>query len=323
MAGKPHVSAAIVQLRWWISAAAGLLCLCLGAQLLIFGFTHYTDVRWTVIKPDAKDRPLVVIDGPAASATPIEGPVRVSAQEARAKAVRGAAQGESHAAKPDIDVNRVLTGTDRVMRVASELATTLGIVSVVSLVVLTALGVVVAGGASVPGVEKAVTSCAWSCILALLCVPLRDALPSLPFPGILAGYDALTGASEAASAGQRGEGALLGLYVLLPLVALVGSAMVRIWFNDGVERGVIFTSVSEIDEAVDKEMATISARGVQAGVPRAMGALHRAMGDEPSPRDVQMPMRLAAGAENMADAPSGGRQPKKRAVDPEDFKRPI
>ncbi len=321
MAGKPHVSAAIVQLRRWISAAAAVLCLCLGAQLLIFGFVHYTDVRWTTIKAEPKDRPLMVVEGPAEAAASGGGPVRVSAQEARAKSVREAALGESHAADLNMDINRVLTGVDRVMRVGCELATTFGIIAVISLVVLTCLGVVVAGGGAVPGVEKAVTACAWSCILAGICMPLRDALPSLPFPGVLAGYDSMVVASEAASAGRRGEGGLLGLYVVLPALALACSALVRIWFNEGVERGVIYTSVSEIDEAMDKEMASISARGVQAGVPRAMGALHRAIGDPAVTRD-EPPVRLAAGAEGLSD-PHAPRSIRRQAIDPDEFKRPI
>jgi len=321
MAGKPHVSAAIVQLRRWISAAAAVLCLCLGAQLLIFGFVHYTDVRWTTIKADPKDRPLVVVEGSADATAPLGGPVRVTAQQARARAVRGAIQGESQAADVALDVNRVLTGMDRVLRVGCELATTFGIIAVISLVVLTCLGVVVAGGGAIPGVEKAVTACAWSCILATICVPLRDALPSLPFPGVLAGYDSMVAASEAATAGRRGEGGLLGLYVVLPALSLACSALVRIWFNEGVERGVIYTSVSEIDEVMDREMASISARGVQGSVSRAMGALNRAIGDRPVLGDDH-PVRLAAGAESLGDAQTP-RSIRRQAIDPDEFKRPI
>lgn len=315
MKAKPHVSAAIVQLRVWVSFAAIMLCAALGAQLLVFGFVHYTDIRWTTVKANPLDRPLMVVDSVAEGEALPEGPVRMPAQEARAKVVRNAARGAE--VVEIADVNRVLTGWDRIMHVTVNVATTVGIIAALTLAVMCGLGVVVAGGGSVPGVERAVTAATWSFVLVGLCLPLRDALPTMPFPGIFSGYKAITEGSDAARAAGKGEGMLLLLNVVLPAAAVACAALVRYWFNEGVERGVIYTSVSEIDEAMEKEMAQISATGPNARMPRAMGALNRAIGDVPT--EETPPVRLAAGAESVA----GPALLRTRRPDPEDFKRPI
>ncbi len=62
-----------------------------------------------------------------------------------------------------------------------------------------ALGSIVAGGASVPGVEKAVSACMWGLGLCLLALPRQDVFNSMPFAGVFTGYTGMV----AASGGER------------------------------------------------------------------------------------------------------------------------
>lgn len=317
MKAKPHVSSAIVQLRTWVSVTSIALILTLAAQLLVFGFVHYTDIRWTTVKADPLERPLMVVDGQPTSGLLEEeaGPVRVPAQEARAKGVREATSGKGGAAATIADVNRVLTGADRVMRATANVAMAAGIVAAITLAMMAWLGVAVAGGGAVPGVERAVTAATWSFVLLGLCLPLKDIMPTMPFPGVFYGYDRLTAGSEAVQAGKGSEGLLLLLHVVLPAASIACAALVRYWFSEGVERGVIYTSMSEVDEAMEKEIAQISASGPNARMSRAMGALTRTMEADDEPAG---PTRLAAGAESQTPALL-----RMRKADPDDFKRPI
>jgi hypothetical protein len=320
MKAKPHVSSAIVQLRAWVSVTSIALILALAAQLLVFGFVHYTDIRWTTVKADPMERPLMVVDGQPTSGlldAGDAGPVRVPAQEARARGVREATAGKESTSAAIADVNRVLTGADRIMRAGTNLAMTFGVVAAITLAMTAWLGVAVAGGGAVPGVERAVTAATWSFVLLGLCLPLKDIMPTMPVPGVFSGYERLTAGSEAARAGKGSEGILLLLHVVLPAASIACAALVRYWFNEGVERGVIYTSMSEVDEAMEKEMAQISASGPNARMTRAMGALTRTM---ESPDDVPQagPTRKAAGAESQTPALL-----RMRAADPDDFKRPI
>ena len=50
MTPRPHVSAAVVQLRLWVWFAAAALVLAATTELLTFGFVHYTDIRFTVLE---------------------------------------------------------------------------------------------------------------------------------------------------------------------------------------------------------------------------------------------------------------------------------
>ncbi|MEC9372527.1 MAG: hypothetical protein VYC34_01730, partial [Planctomycetota bacterium] len=101
------------------------------------------------------------------------------------------------------------------------------------------------------------------------------------FMGVLASYDWMTTASEAIQAGDEGAPSgflFFATYVILPLVTLVSLFLVTLRFSAGIEQGVIATSVSELDEKLDRE---ISQMKISAGsMPRAVGALSRAFGDD-------------------------------------------
>jgi hypothetical protein len=285
MTPRPHVSAAIVQLRLWVWFAASVIVVAAAAQLLTFGFVHYTDVRFTVLEATVEKVPAEIVRNAAA--------LREAAPSAAATEAA-----PTEAARPP-ELNRVPNANDRAMKRAVEIASTLGVVAAVWLMMLTFMGVVVGAGASVPGIERAVTAAAWSIVLAIICLPMKDWLPSMPWRGVFGSYREMTAASEAVRSSGTGLGALLATYVGLPMVALVGGVCVGVWFRTGVERGVILTTAQQIDEALERELASVRARGVAGKASRAMGALSRTIGD---PVGLPAEGRRAAGAESMASA---------------------
>lgn len=275
---KPHVSAAVRQLRTWVTLAAALVVIAGLTQALTFGFVHYTDVRTVELKP-APSSELTVVGRPGQ----LQGPgTVVEIPDAAAQAAVGGLRSQAMARAQAAEVNTARTGWDMVLNRASSLACSIGGLAALALLFLTTLGAVVAGGGAVPGVERVVTATVWAMVLAVLSLPFRDILPSLPLPGVFAGYEAMTHRSGVWSSTGSGGVGTLAQWVLAPLLASGAAAMIAVWFRSGVARGVIITSMSELDEIAEREMAMISKAGVRNAVGKSVGALNRALG-EPAP----------------------------------------
>lgn len=294
MRSGPHISGAIKQLRGWVTAAALTVGLCAIAQMFVFGVAHYTDMRWTTPQQSAVEQPLRVVrshpgDSDGTNAV-------VSSEQARSLRTE---------ARPQRGPEKLLSSTDTTLRNVSGGMSAIGGLAALGLAVMTILGVAVAGGGAIPGVERTVTASVWAFVLAGVCLPWRDIMPSLPIPGVFGSYDHMIAWSESVTASGVGGLALIASYVLLPTLALVGSMLVLAWFRAGVAQGVIVTSVSELDEAMERELAEIRRSGVAASSPRSIGALNRAIGD-----DVREP------------AVKPGLREGRKVVD-EDYKRPI
>jgi len=82
----------------------------------------------------------------------------------------------------------VLSDTDATLHTASDLAVIAGMMGTAALAVLVAMGLVVAAGGAVPGVERVVSAAGYALLLAIACVPWRDVFVSVPFPGVFGGY---------------------------------------------------------------------------------------------------------------------------------------
>jgi hypothetical protein len=271
---KPHVSAAVRQLRGWVTLAATLVVVAGLVQALTFGFVHYTDVRTEQLQANATSE-LTVVGTPGK----LEGPGKVvEIPDASAKAAVGGLRSGA-ATRSAVEVNTARTGWDMILNRASSLACSIGGFAAFALLFLTALGTVVAGGGCIPGVEKTVTATIWSLVLASFALPIRDVLPSLPLPGVFADYAAMTHRSGVWSSTGTGAIGTLAQWVLAPLLAAGAAAMIAVWFRAGVARGVIITSVSELDELADREMAAINRAGVRNAVGKSVGALNRALGE--------------------------------------------
>lgn len=268
----PHLSAAVKHLRGWITLLACIVALCCGVQMLLYGFVNYTEIRFTEAPKTNPygERSLKVVEEPASTennpAKVAEAPV--GAAPAGHGGVRSAAIAGGKEAVPTL----LKSNADRVMASIADWTTSVGAVCCVTLALLTMLGVAVAGGGNIPGVEKVVTSCTWAIVLGLLCLPWAGVFPSLKVPGIFAPYSALTAVADKLP-GAISSTAAFGQWLFMPLTAGVLSFLVLGLFRAGVERGVIPTSVNHFDAAIQKEMSDIAKRGVNSGTPRALGTI--------------------------------------------------
>ena len=344
ISSNPHVSEAIRQLRPWVTAAAAILAICCATQMLVYGFAAYTAARWDEVKPVHTEKPLRVVGGAVAETVGVsqgKSGQPEGQKEARASAdgaVIGGVRATMEAGHQPVEANKVHSVQDLWMSRASDTAAAVGTISAVMLAILTMLGVVIAGGACVPGVERATTACVWSLVLAVLCLPWERLLPGLGLPGIFSGYADMTHAIDtgAIGSGTAGTFSLFMQWVGAPLVAMFTALGVVLWFRAGVERGVIVLSPSEFDRAVEREVEMIQKRGVGASAPKAVGALNRAIGAggaddgrRPAPPNtlsaVEQALEEAASiASSVAPADPGiTRRRIPRTVADADFKRPI
>jgi hypothetical protein len=264
---EPHLSQALRALRGFVTiSAAGVACFA-AIQLLVFGFVHFTDVRWERYEPDVRERDLSVVHGSSMSPAEAEARAKLDAALQRAPVVPAeVALGRSHW---DVVLGRI-----------SAVAVTGGVVSALLLGAMTLVGVAVAGGGNIPGVERMVTASFWAAALALVALPVRDLLGSVPFPGVFGSYEAMVMTSSAVNAGTGSPAGMHAVYAGLPALAIVMSLLIAVWFRQGVEQGIIITSISQIDEMVEGEMKRISQAGVGSNIgPRTVGILNRPVGD--------------------------------------------
>lgn len=280
----PHASPALRQLRVYVSLAALAVGLSAGAHLLVFGFVRFTQVRWTEIVQEGGELSVV--------AAPDGSPARdvASGRSSEAHTPSGARGTAGWTGKAAADAARlesaaparvelVLGRWDRVLREFCNLATTAGVIGSVSLGLLVVLGVVIAGGGAVPGVEKTVNAAVWAVALMALALPWRDVLPSVPFSGIFVGYRELVATCEPTPKASASPLEIYATHLVMPLVAIAVASVIALRFREGVERGIIVTSVNELDEELDREMARIRSRGVTSNVgARSVGALNQAIG---------------------------------------------
>jgi len=269
---KPHVSLALAHLRFSVQAAALLLGLCLAANVAVWAVAHFTDARWTeqTVQTETAPPPRVV-DGEAVSRTGKE-------------VVRRAVVTE--------ETVRVPSATEVTLRDTWRLTGWIGSIAAIALVILMLEGVVVAGGANVPGVEKAVTASSWALLVAMLCLPLQGLIPAIPIEGVFGSYEAMTGAVELIRSGAEGAPGQLGFIVerfLMPMACLAGVVFVALRFTSGVEEGVVSRSESEAELRLLREMER--SRKASASQGRAQGALAMTLQEEGQAGAIPAPSR--------------------------------
>jgi hypothetical protein len=263
---KPHVSAALAHLQYGVTGAALMLALCATVQLLLFGIVHFTHLRYA--ESTHAPAPISIVQ-PAHGATP-----------STTAGSNGAILGPT--GYTPMDGVRVVGEVDPSLHTVSDLAISAGVLAGALLAIFTALGAVIAGGASVPGVHRAVSAATWALLVAGACLPWHDIMPSMSFRGAFGDYAAMTALSEAVDAGAGTPLPMYTAFVLAPLTAFCGACLVLLRFRQGVAEGVIVTSVSELDERLEREMAGIRVSGVNGqGTTRAVAALNHAIGEKP------------------------------------------
>lgn len=312
---KPHVSAALSHLRLSVTAISILLGSCLLLQVLVWAFVHYTDARWTEVTAVETKAPAPVVVQPRHD---------VAQRIASPLAARSIAPVPSNplAERAPVEVNRALSRNDRWFALLSALAQTAGVIAAVTLALLMMLAVVTAAGGAVPGVERVVTATTWSIVVALLCLPLHDILPALPYNGIFSPYDVMTRTNDLVAAGDPSAPSgfvYFCQHLIIPVAVVAALAIIVVRFHSGVERGVIATSVSELDEKLEREISSIKLGAVAA--PRAIGALNRAIGEEPvaeePPEDVAASLIRRGGGSRSAASRKARTESRKSLKDPD------
>jgi hypothetical protein len=315
---KPHVSKALSQLRYSVAATAFTVAACATIQLFVFGFTHFTTVRWEFAKPANLVQELSVVSaGETPPAVADAAPRPPDAVLENGRKVRKLSDLEA------LETLRTPSRWDAVLDQFSVLAGVGGVISALTLGALLFMGVVIAGGGCVPGVEKTVNAALWAIVLGLVCVPWRDVMPSVPFAGVFGRGSELTAASEDVNAGHGRASSLYAGYLLLPLTAIAVALMVWHQFREGVDRGIIVTSISDLELTVDRELEKVRSRGVVSHVgPRATGALNMAIGERPVAPSAP-PLAVASGGDAFR---SKAPLPDRRLGEPDPgdpLKRPI
>ncbi len=312
MAKRSHVCPAMVSFHRGIIFFGLVAIVAAGVQLMVFAFVHYTDIRWTVVEDTVNERPIEVISGgsrtltenvkPTQEATPPPVPALGALEdtpENPAKAKQWASGREAMlknakdaAAAPN--VNRVLSDWDMILARLTDVSACLGAVSLLALGGLASLNVIVsATGATRMGAEpiRLVAACAvWSIGLGFLGLPLSQAIPSMPLPGVFHWYDAMIASipapgpqmtPELAAAGPVQTPTIyipLATHVVVPIAAMSAVVLVMLRTTTATSAGWIIEAVSELDEAVEREVAEINARNVSMSMPRVVGALNQAVG---------------------------------------------
>lgn len=315
MTERAPISAALRQLRRGVSLSALALGLACVIQLLVFAFVHFTDLRWETLKSGETNKPLVVkaagqatpkvlVPLPGAQPSPSVGP---PAPEGRTPA----------------EVNRVETAFGVVLGHLSSTATVIGVFSGFSLAALTLIGAAVAGGGAVPGVEKAVSAAIWGLFVGMITLPWSDVFSSMPYAGVFVGYESMVAASD----GRTMAGlSLIFVFIGLPVVAAVGTALVALRFNAGVERGIVADRPAD---AVDQEMAA-AVRSLSST--RQLGAVRndfrRAVAPTSEPEPASPAPPTPAAAPKKAPDKRAAEPPKRRRegltpAEEADWKRPI
>ncbi|MEO1716422.1 MAG: hypothetical protein AAFR76_04860 [Planctomycetota bacterium] len=306
MTARPHISAALRQLRRGVNVCAAGVAIACFVQLLVFGFVHFTEVRFETLKAETPNRPVVV----TASAGSTPAGLRALGDEA--PRTQAEAEPDPEIVSTPIDINRVESAAGVLLNRFSQSASVIGVFAALSLAAFTLLGAIVAGGGAVPGVERAVTACTWGLVLGLLVLPWQDIFASMPFAGVFTSYGTMVHASAGSTPGIT----LILVFIGLPLVAMVGSLFVALNFSTGVERGIV---ASNAPDAVDLQM--------QDSV-KSMGS-HRQIGA------VRNDFRKSVGAVEVAEPsapeptrPKSSKPPRRKRstlnpAEEEDWKRPI
>jgi hypothetical protein len=266
-----------------------VLGIALGGRVVLFAIVHFTETRTTQV-------------GQSEGA-----PLRVVTTPPRAQ-VEGTPKKPEVIAEPPTraDVNRVPGASDITLRRVSMVMQWAGVMAALLLGVLMFQAVTLAGAGSVPGVERAVTASSVAFVIVLCCLPLSAVMPDIPFRGVFIAYERLVSESALVrNADPRAPSplAFFGAHFLMPIALLVALVIVTLRFRSGIEAGVIATSVSQLDEKLEREIRSMKTGHLAA--PRAMGALNMAIGAGQA--DFEHP--LAAGGESIRVAPPAFRMP--------------
>lgn len=268
----PPVQIAHAQLRFMVLACCWLIGLSLCAQVVVWSLTTFTEMRYAeagasravplVVKADQKKEPSIL--------TPSQATQQRAAMEA------GPAQPR----------RRSLSRFDRLFSAATSAARTLGMLAVLTLCPLVAVGLVLGTVCGAPRLDRGISALAWALVLTMLILPLGGWL-GLPWQdGALSTYRHLIQDVENARLSATGTGFGLPYYarfLFLPCLCMLGFILLGFRFSGALE-GVLPVKINQgLDPALEQEAANRKASSLHGGSGRSAGALGRVV----TPTDSQ------------------------------------
>ena len=299
----PPVQIAHGQLRFMVLACCWLIGLSLCAQVLVWSLATFTEMRYAgaglsgaaplVVQADNNKEPSIL--------TPTQ-------------ADRQRAAMETELAAPG---RRSLSRFDRLFSAGTSAARTLGMLAVLTLCPLVAVGLVLGTVCGAPRLDRGISALTWALVLTMLVLPLGGWL-GLPWQdGALSTYRHLIQDVENARRSASGTGFGLPYYarfLLLPGLCLLGFILLGFRFSGALE-GLLPTKTNQgLDLALEQETANIRASSLHGGAGRSAGALGRVVASselKPEPEPVPPPPRPSKSSMPSATKVSPGDAPKR------------
>lgn len=252
-------SPALLALRRGVTVFGVIFALAVALQGLTFGFAHFTSARYAnVTAAPSDEKSLKVVETPPKK--------RISLEEA---------------IHDQPETSRQLGAGDSTLRAVSEAACALGLISAFVLLAQSWMAVVVASGAAIVGVQRAVLGATIVTTLFAMSVPWSSAVPASTVTGFLCGYTPLTMASEAGKAGSRSELAVVLIHGVSPMIAIG----LLVWAISSIRLGIAAGILNQrLDPVIEAELAAVRERGASSVYgTRAAGDFDRTISASPQP----------------------------------------
>lgn len=256
-----HVAPALMRLGGGVMISSIFVAACLIVQMLVFGFVHFTDVRFESAPQVSDQEPLKVV-------TPKPADPAVAVKKDGAAAAR---------ALPGAYESRVPSRWDGVMRNFGDTGAWIGAVGCLCLFSQLGLCVVIAGGAAAPGVDRIVSAFNWGMLVVLGSMPLQTLFPSFPTVGVFTSYEVMAAASERTEGGS--DLSLTISIVGIPFLALFALVLANLRLRSGIHAGILVSSVNQLDDRIEEELRRVRSEGVGSNIgPRAVGVIGAPIG---------------------------------------------
>jgi hypothetical protein len=259
----PFVGIALARLRRGVMVCCWLIGLALVTQLLVWATAMFTDTRFDTIvlqvtapmivnQADKSSQPSAVGHASAASAVSAGSPLKL--------------EHAANSPKP-VDPNRVKSRFDRMMQTASTFSAGVGMLAVIALLPLLAVGATLGAGSATPGVEYTVSAFTWAIVLAMLMLPIGGVI-GLPMPeGALYTYSNMTEQVDAAHKVGDGWAAptFYARFAVLPMACVVAVTIIGLRFCTGVHAGLPVVESMKLDPVLEREAANITPTSLHGG----------------------------------------------------------
>lgn len=248
-----HASPALLALRRGAVFSALVVAAAIFAQALVFGFAHFTEIRFETVAAEKATRKeqLAVVD----------------AQPRK--------QIDPATLDKEVAETRTLGKTDQVLATVSGIASSAGVVALAVLMAQCWMATSIVASAGVIGMQRAVRASTSVTALFAMCVPWSSVIPASPIWGVFCGYQPLIDAGNAVASGARSEFAVVTLHAIMPII-LIGLVVWAIFnLSVGISAGIVKHAIDPLIEAEIEDVRAHGAGSLYAV--RASGDISRAV----------------------------------------------